>query len=153
MKYELFEATGKHPWRVRKDFNGKLVPAYMALRGIRDVKTREVHTEPRRLHASQVTEVRALNGMPPLTMQKVRGVLRKANISASETHTTCVRGWHNVTSGTTVWQDIHGAIHVGYNVSHWAKDPDFPKLLAPAFAALQAAGLNPTQADDGMITL
>lgn len=154
MRYKLDEATGLHPWRKRRNpLSGALEPAYQALRGIKDTETGEWHTEPRAKRQLPYTLVREANGLPPLSRQKVQAALKNRGIDFSETHTTRIRGWHNTTSGVTVWQSETGEIHVGYNVNHWAKDPDFPKLLAPAFKALQQAGLNPTQREDGLITL
>lgn len=154
MRYKLDETTGKHPWRKRRNpYNGTLEPAYQALRGIRDTETGEWHTEPATRRQLHYVLVREANGLPQLSRQKVQAALKTRGIQFSETHTTRVRGWHNTTGGVKVWESDTGVINVGYNVSHWTKDPDFPALLAPAFKALQQAGLNPTQRDDGLITL
>lgn len=153
MRYKLDENIVPHPWRKRRAPDGTLLPAWHSVRGIKDTTTGEWHAVPTLRAQSQFQDVRTLNGMPPLTPQKVRAVLKRAGINFSESHSTRIRGWHNTTSGTTVWQTETGELCVGYNVNHWTKDPDFPKLLAPAFKALQQAGLNPTQRDDGLITL
>lgn len=153
-RYQLDETTAPHPWRKRRHPISKaLEPDLMWVRGIRDTQTGEWHVQPRSRDAGQFAEVRALNGLPPLTPQKVRGVLRKARIQSSSSHTTRVRGWHHVSSGTTVWQSDDGSITVGYAFNHWAKEHHVKELLAPALKALQDAGLNPTQHDDGRIEL
>ena len=53
----------------------------------------------------------------------------------------------------TVWQTETGTINVGYVFNHWAKDRPYQTVLAPALKALQDAGLNPTQHEDGRIEL
>ena len=154
MRYELDEQLAPHPWRKRRNAMSKaLEPDYTIVRGIRDTETGDWHTQPRSKSAGQFTDVRALNGMPPLTMQKVRSVLKSAAISFSKSHSTRIRGWHSVTSGVTIQQTKTGELRIGYNANHWAEDRDVPKLLAPALKALQEAGLNPQQTEDGLITL
>lgn len=153
-RYKLDERLEKHPWR--KSINRmsrQLEPDWHSVRGIKDTQTGEWHTEPREKKPVHFLEVRRLNGMPPLTPQKVRGVLKKAGIEFSTSHTTRIRGWHSTTSGATVWQADNGAISVGYVFHHWAKERQYHAMLAPALAALRAAGLNPTQHDDGRIEL
>lgn len=153
-RYELDERLGKHQWR--KSINRisrQLEPDWYWARGIKDTHTGEWHTEPGNKHASQFADVRRLNGMPPLTPQKVRAVLKKAGIVFSESHTTRVRGWYSTTSGVTVRQSNTGAIHVDYTFGQWVKERPLQTVLAPALKALQDAGLNPTQHDDGLITL
>lgn len=153
-RYELDETTAPHPWRKRRHpISRALEPDRVWVRGIRDTQTREWHTKPGNKHASQFADVRRLNGMPPLTPQKVRAVLKKAGIKFSESHTTRVRGWYNTTSGVTVRQHDDGAITVGYTFGRWAKECPRQTALAPALKALQDAGLNPTQHDDGRIEL
>lgn len=153
-RYELREQSAPHPWRkVRVTGMTKLVPALSWLRGVWDNETDDWATKPRSKDAGQFADVRKLNGLPPLTPQKVRGVLKKAGIDFSSTHTTRIRGWHSTTSGTTVWQSDDGSISVGYSFNHWAKERPYRTVLAPALKALQDAGLNPTQHEDGRIEL
>lgn len=152
-RYELKESSGPHPWRKWRNRDGQLVPAVQWTRGIWDRQTRDWHTQPTAKSQSQFADVRKLNGMPPLTLQKVRGVLRRASITASATHTTRIPGWYHTTSGTTVWQSDDGAINVGYNFHHHAKERPYVKVLTPSLKALQDAGLNPTQHPDGRIEL
>lgn len=153
-RYELEERLAKHQWRKRINrMSRQLEPDWYSARGIKDTQTGEWHTEPSNKHASQFADVRRLNGMPPLTPQKVRAVLKKAGIKFSESHTTRVRGWYDTTSGVTVRQHDDGAITVGYTFGRWAKECPRQTALAPALKALQDAGLNPTQHDDGRIEL
>lgn len=153
-RYQLDETTAPHPWRKRRHPISKaLEPDLMWVRGIRDTQTREWHVQPRMKSADQFAEVRALNGLPPMTPQKVRGVLKKAGMDFSTTSTTRIPGWHRVSSGYKVWQSEDGAISVGYEFNHWAKERPYHKVLGPALKALQDAGLNPTQHDDGRIEL
>lgn len=153
-RYKLDETTAPHPWRKRRHPISKaLEPDLTWVRGIRDTQTGKWHIEPRSKTAAQFADVRKLNGLPPLTPQKVRGVLKKAGIEFSTTHATRIRGWHSTTSGTTVWQSDNGSISVGYSFNHWAKERPYRTVLAPALKALQDAGLNPTQHEDGRIEL
>lgn len=154
MRYKLDETTGPHPWRKRRNpISQALEPAYQMMRGIKDTETREWHTPPKSRAQSQFIEVRALNGLPPLTRQKVQGVLKRAGLHFSETHTTRVAGWYHTTAGVTVWQSEEGEIKVGYTFHHHAKERPYNIVLAPALKALQEAGLNPQQTEDGLITL
>lgn len=153
-RYKLEERLEKHPWR--KSINRmsrQLEPDWHSVRGIRDTQTGEWHTEPREKKPVHFLEVRRLNGMPRLTPQKVRAVLKKAGMDFSTTSTTRVPGWHRVSTGYKVWQSEDGAISVGYEFYHWAKERPYHGVLAPALAVLRAAGLNPTQHDDGRIEL
>ena len=153
-RYELRDRHAEHPFRKRRNPISKaLEPDITWLRGVWDNETHDWATKPRSKDAGQFADVRKLNGLPPLTQQKVRGVLRKARLDFSKSHTTRVRGWHSTTSGITVWQSDDGAISVGYVFHHWAKERPYLKVLAPAMKALQDAGLNPTQHDDGRIEL
>lgn len=153
-RYELREQAADHPWRkVRITGQSQLVPALTWKRGVWDNETHDWATKPLRKEASQFAEVRALNGMPPLTQQKVRGLLKKAGINFSSTHTTRIRGWHSTTSGVSVSQHDDGVIIVGYSFNHWAKEFPTAKMLATPLKVLQDAGLNPTQRDDGRIEL
>lgn len=152
-RYKLDETLEPHPWRKRRDHNGQLIPALQSRRGVKDTETGDWHTKPRPRHQSQYADARAANGLPPLTTQKVRSVLKKAGLHFSALHTTRVRGWHSTTSGVTVWQTETGTIHVGYVFNHWAKAHPYQTMLAPALKALQDAGLNPTQHEDGRIEL
>ena len=153
-RYKLEERLEKHPWR--KSINRmsrQLEPDWRSVRGIKDTQTGEWHTEPREKKPVHFLGVRMLNGMPPLTPQKVRAVLKKAGIEFSTSEATRVAGWHHTTSGVAVWQNGYGSISVGYVFHHWAKERPYLKVLAPALKALQDAGLNPTQHDDGRIEL
>lgn len=153
MRYKLDETFEPHPWRKRRGHNGQLIPALQPLRGVKDTETGDWHTKPRPRRQSQYADARAANGLPPLTTQKVRSMLKKAGLYFSTSHTTRVRGWHSITSGVTVWQTETGTIHVGYVFNHWAKERPYLTKLAPALKALQDAGLNPTQHEDGRIEL
>ena len=153
-RYELKETTGEHPWRKRRNpLTRELEPAFYWMRGVWDNERKDWHAQPRSKDAGQFADVRLLNGLLPLNVQQVRGVLRKARIQFSTSETTRVRGWHHVTSGVTVWQSEDGSISVGYVFNHWAKEHHVKELLTPALNVLQAAGLNPTQHDDGRIEL
>lgn len=153
-RYMLAETLEPHPWRKRRNPISKVLePTWQPKRGIRDTQTREWHTKPMPRSQSQYADVRAANGLPPLTTQKVRSVLKKAGLVFSASHTTRIRGWHHTTSGVTVWQAEDGSISVGYNFNHWAKERPYQTMLAPALKALQDAGLNPTQHEDGRIEL
>ena len=153
-RYKLDETTAPHPWRKRRHPISKaLEPDTYWVRGIRDTQTGEWHTEPREKKPVHFLEVRRLNGMPPLTPQKVRAVLKKTGMDFSTTSTTRIPGWHRVSSGYKVWQSEDGAISVGYVFHHWAKERPYLKVLAPALKALQDAGLTPTQHPDGRIEL
>ena len=153
-RYKLDETTAPHPWRKRRHPISKaLEPDLTWVRGIRDTQTGEWHTEPREKKPVHFLEVRRLNGMPPLTPQKVRAVLKKAGMDFSTTSATRITGWHRVSSGHKVWQSEDGAISVGYEFYHWAKERPYHGVLAPALAVLRAAGLNPTQHNDGRIEL
>ena len=153
-RYKLEERLEKHPWRKRRrPISKALEPDLTRVRGIRDTQTGEWHTEPREKKPVHFLEVRRLNGMPRLTPQKVSAVLKKAGMDFSTTSTTRIPGWHRVSSGYKVWQSEDGAISVDYEFHHWAKERPYLKVLAPALKALQDAGLNPTQHDDGRIEL
>lgn len=153
-RYKLDETTAPHPWRKHRHPNSKaLEPDLTWVRGIRDTQTGEWHTEPREKKPVHFLEVRRLNGMPRLTPQKVRAVLKKAGMDFSTTSTTRIPGWHRVSTGYKVWQSEDGAISVGYVFHHRAKERPYQTVLAPALAVLRAAGLNPTQHDDGRIEL
>ena len=153
-RYELREQSADHPWRkVRVTGMNQLVPALTWKRGVWDNETHGWHTEPREKKPVHFLAVRALNELPPLTQQKVRGVLKKTGMDFSTTSTTRIPGWHRVSSGYKVWQSEDGAISVGYVFHHWAKERPYLKVLAPALKALQDAGLTPTQHPDGRIEL
>lgn len=153
-RYKLDEKLVPHPWRQRRHpISGALEPSHTWHRGIQDSERNEWAVEPQPKTVAQFAEVRRLNGMPPLTPQKVRGVLKKAGIRFSESHATRVHGWHSVSSGVTVWQDMTGAISIGYTFNHWAKERPYQTMLAPARKALEDSGLPFTQHDDGRIEL
>jgi hypothetical protein len=153
-RYELREQAADHPWRkVRVTGMNQLVPALTWKRGVWDNETHGWHTEPREKKPVHFLAVRTLNGMPPLTPQKVRGLLKKAGIMFSSTRTTRIRGWYSTTSGVSVSQHDDGVITVGYEFNHWAKEFPTAKMLATPLKVLQDAGLNPTQLDDGRIEL
>lgn len=153
-RYELRDRSAQHPFRKRRNPISKaLEPDITWLRGVWDRETHDWATKPRSKDAGQFADVRKLNGLPPLTQQKVRGVLRKARLDFSTTSTTRIPGWHRTSSGYKVWQSDDGAISVGYEFNHWAKERPYLKMLTPVLKVLQDAGLNATQYDDGRIEL
>lgn len=142
MRYELKDQFHPHPWRkVINPISRQLEPAHYSRRGVWDSEANEWATTPADRAQSQYADVRRLNGLPLLTPQKVRAVLKKAGLVLDSTHTTRIRGWHGHTGGYSVEQDARGRLFTGYVFDHWRRDKPYDAVLAKALAALQGAGL------------
>jgi hypothetical protein len=104
LRYQLVHTAVHHPYIVRynrslQKTEPKVVPGAM----IQDIGTKEIVRGPAMAGKIKHTDVREMNGLPAISIQKVIGVIRSAGYQISTMHMSrMVRGWSDRSSGAHV---------------------------------------------------
>lgn len=142
-RFELRCTAVAHPWRIRHHPSGVSEPRIVEGVELFDNETRTAIRTGMKT-AIKAPEVRALNGLAPVTVQRVTGALRRAGVSIG---TWCasgqVRGWGSYTRGIRVRFDEFGRVALDFVSGHHSRHTpdDELRALERAADALEAAGV------------